>query len=609
MQILKILQDYISAKDTDYAIMIGGEWGAGKSWFWNNALTPELEAIELPDQQGKEKKKTFKVATISLFGISSPEELRLRIFEETAPLLTNKYVKTGFKLAFNKIARDFNVDKTLKSDVLNLTSELAINLDNHILCFDDLERIKPNLLIELLGYINTFIEHEHVKVVFICNESELKDEEYHKYKEKIIRFTHLLKVDIKTMVDTFANTRFATYRDYIKQESSFIASVYAKGNCNNLRTLKFNLDIFEHIFDLVCETFDSNKNHTYEITNYMLLLSMIYSIEYRRDNDDKKLLSLQNITRRWNYQMDTLTGLERMPQERTEKPVEQSPEEILRQYIKEVREKYFRNTYIYGSSPALINYLLTGYCDDDAMRRDILAIEKESQRYGIDEAKELYQNLMQLWDTDDDVMKQSVQRTLERVAKSDFYFSDYPVFFLLLQRLQKLEIINLGLTTDELKERFETAIHNHKLTAHIDDTTSYYYSYTEISTPEFEALVQMVKDKNNALYDDERIAAFERIARDKNSCETIDSYTGCPNLFRHITAEEFFNLFLSYKNCRKKDYLNFIDERYRIKKYYNEEQIFIKELMTNLKAYLDNPNTPYSGTRFYCRKLWDVLNK
>ena len=243
------------------------------------------------------------------------------------------------------------------------------------------------------------------------------------------------------------------------------------------------------------------------------------------------------------------------------------------------------------------------------MRRDILAIEQESKRYTTSEAKELYQNLMQFWDTDDDVMQQSVQRTLERVDKTDFYFSDYPVFFLLLQRLQQFQIINLGITTADLQKRFETAIHNHPLTTHIDDVSSYYISYIEISTPEFESLVQMVKDKNNALHSDERISAFERIVRDSNSSETLNPYKGYPNIFRQITAEEFFNLFLSHRNTRKKDYLNFMDERYRIHEYLNDERTFITELMSRLKTYIDNPSTPYSGKRFYCSKLWDVLNK
>ena len=39
MEIDNIIKDYVNAKDTDYAIMIDGEWGSGKSWYWNNVLT------------------------------------------------------------------------------------------------------------------------------------------------------------------------------------------------------------------------------------------------------------------------------------------------------------------------------------------------------------------------------------------------------------------------------------------------------------------------------------------------------------------------------------------------------------------------------------------
>ena len=39
MEIDNIIKDYVNAKDTDYAIMIDGEWGARKSWYWNNVLT------------------------------------------------------------------------------------------------------------------------------------------------------------------------------------------------------------------------------------------------------------------------------------------------------------------------------------------------------------------------------------------------------------------------------------------------------------------------------------------------------------------------------------------------------------------------------------------
>lgn len=613
-EILKLLTNYISSEKTDYAIMIDGEWGAGKSWYWNNVLTPELQKIRLSNRSS-DKTEFYKVASISLFGISSPEELKMRIFEETTPLLKNKYIKTGFKLtgfAINKISSFFNVSETTGRDLEDITSELSINLDNFILCFDDLERIKPELLLELLGYINSFIEQDHVKVVFICNESELLNSEYRKYKEKVVRFTYTLKADIQSMVKTFASTRQVAFREYLIQSASYIASVYAKGNCNNLRTLKFNLDIFEHIFDLVRTTLPYQKSNISDITNYMLLLSMIYCIEYRRETNEKKLWSLQNITRSWGYKVDTLSSLEGLSQDNTKKIEDSKPpteNEILHNYAKDVRQKYFSNTYIYGSSPAMIEYLLSGYCSDDAMRKDIQTIEIESKHYETNEAKELYQSLLNFWDTDDDEMQDAVKRILDRVENINLYFADYPVFFILLQRLQNFSIINLAVSIEDLKKHFENAIQKHNLVSYIDNINSYYFPYQEISTPEFEELVTLVKEKNNSLFVDVQLSNFERIVNDINSIESLNSYRGQLNLFRNISADKFMAQFLRYHNSRKKDYLNFLEERYRFKDCYNADLAFILKLKSLLEAYIKDTNTPLSGTRFYCSKLLEMLNK
>ena len=41
-----------------------------------------------------------------------------------------------------------------------------------MLCFDDLERANVDV-IDILGYINNFVEHDHIKTIIICNEKEL----------------------------------------------------------------------------------------------------------------------------------------------------------------------------------------------------------------------------------------------------------------------------------------------------------------------------------------------------------------------------------------------------------------------------------------------------
>ncbi len=615
MQIDSIIKDYVTAPNTDYAIMIDGEWGAGKSWYWDNVLAKQIEQLPTRDNS-EEKPSYYKVAKISMFGICSVDDLRLKIFEETNRFFANKKVKTGAKLAgvfANKVAGIFNVSETNAKELSNILEVFSVNLNHYVLCFDDLERIKPSLLVELLGYINTLVEQDKVKVVFICNDSELKHLDYRKYKEKIVRFTHTIKADIAKMVVEFASGRNEDYSNYLIKRKDFIASVFQKGNCSNLRTLKFNLDIFEHIYKTIGITIQSvNEQHVNAVVNYMLLLSMVYSIEYRRDNDEKKLKSLADINKQWSYQIDTLDSLSRHSENSDDKQKsqdEKSEEEKILEYQRHVKKCYFANTYIYGSSMPMIEYLLTGYCDDDALRINILSIETEAKRYEESEEKRLYQELTQFWDTDDDVMLEAVRKTMEKVNERSFLLQDYPLFFLALQRLHKFGFIDLKMSVSELQEIFEAAISKYENCQFIDGLDAYYYQSVD-RTPEFDSLVSKVIEINAHNNQKNLRAEFEAIVEDISSTVSLRKFQFCLiRLFENIGAEKFFNLFVSYCNSRKRDYWNFFDERYGSKDCLDLDRDFIDSLRDRLNKHLSNPSVGASGTKKYCSKILELLDE
>lgn len=616
MQIDKIITDYVLSKDTDYAIMIDGEWGAGKSWYWENVLTEQIKKLPTKDSIA-EKPSMYNVAKISLFGISSVDDLRIKIFEETSTFFANKHVKTGAKLTcmvLNKLTGIFNVRETNAKDVSDVLSEFSVNLDHYVLCFDDLERIKTDLLIELLGYINTLVEQDKVKVVFICNENELKDVDYHKYKEKIVRFTHTIKSDISKMVVEFAKGRNEGYSKYLNERKDLIAFVYQKGNCSNLRTLKYNLDIYEHIYDIIRNTIQTdNGQHVNTIADYMLRLSMVYSIEYRRDNDEAKLKSLSKIDRQWSYQIDTLDSLSRQSENNDNKQKsqdEKSEAEKIVEYQRYIKKCYFANSYIYGSSMPMIEYLLTGYCDEEAMRGNILRIEAEAKRYETSEEKRLYQELTQFWDTDDNVMQEAVNRTMERVREGSFLLQDYPIFFLALQRLQKFGFIDLKMSISDLQEIFDAAISKFKNTPFIDGLDAYYYQSGAESTPEYVAIVNKVEEINAHNNQMNLSAEFEAIVKDEHSSENLSKYEYVLTcLFKNIGAEQFLGLFTAYHNSRKRDYWNFFDRRYNSKECFDLDREFIESLRIVLKKYLSDESIEASGTRKYCSKILELLDK
>ena len=616
MQIDKIIIDYVQSKDTDYAIMIDGEWGAGKSWYWDNVLTEQIKKIPTKDNT-EEKPSMYKVAKISLFGISSVDDLRIKIFEESNSFFANNKVKNGARLTglfVNKVASMFNVSETNSKDISNLLEVFSVNLNHFVLCFDDLERIKTELLIELLGYINTLVEHDKVKVVFICNENELKDVDYHKYKEKIVRFTHTIKADISKMVVEFAKERNEAYSRYISERKDFIAFVYQKGNCSNLRTLKYNLDIYEHIYDIIRGTIQpDNEQHVNTIADYMLRLSMVYSIEYRRDNDEAKLKSLAAINKQWCYQIDTMDNLSRHSENNDKKQEsldEKSEAEKIVDYQRRIKKCYFANSYIFGSSMPMIEYLLTGYCDEDSMKSNILRIEVEAKRYETSEEKRLYQELTQFWDTDDDVMKAAVRRTMERVREGSFSLQDYPLFFLALQRLQNFGFIDLKMTISELQEIFDTAISKFIDGQFIDGLDGYYYQSNDVSTPEFRALVNKVIDINAHNNQKNLAAEFEIIVKNVSSSENLDKFKYVLTcLFKNIGAETFFELFTACHNSRKREYWNFFDKRYDSKECLDLDREFVDSFRNILKEYLSDTSIEASVTRKYCSKILELLDK
>ena len=169
--LVESILDYIRADYTDYAIMINGEWGSGKTYFWNNKIRNKIESMQL---NGK------KLTTIymSLYGISNLEEISKKIFIETTQLMDRnlrKYMNASGKTAIPEYAKTgldmanlFGV--TQNGDKINYAD--FFSTDDKVLCFDDLERANVDV-IDILGYINNFVEHDHIKTIIICNEKEL----------------------------------------------------------------------------------------------------------------------------------------------------------------------------------------------------------------------------------------------------------------------------------------------------------------------------------------------------------------------------------------------------------------------------------------------------
>ncbi|HDZ8878465.1 TPA: hypothetical protein RUX67_002506 [Aeromonas dhakensis] len=238
-------------KSPEYAILIDGEWGAGKSWFIQKALN---------DLNGNSGKYLY----VSLYGMSNFSEIEDAFFEQMHPVLSSRGMKITAKIlkstlkATIKLDLDGNGDKetatNLSLDSLGLPSYLK-STSGYILVFDDIERCSINIG-DLLGYINQFIEHHGYKVVLIANESEIKsggddDKHYLRTKEKLIGRTFKIEPDIDLALDAFIDVTPESLKSFYQYCRNEIVNIYHDSGCNNLRNLKQALWDFSRIYNVL----------------------------------------------------------------------------------------------------------------------------------------------------------------------------------------------------------------------------------------------------------------------------------------------------------------------------------------------------------------------
>jgi len=332
--LVESILDYVRSDYTDYAIMLNGEWGSGKTHFWNNRIRKKIESLQLNG-------KKYTTIYMSLYGISNLEEISKKIFIETTQLMDKnlrkfmdsngqttipEYAKTGIDMA-NFFGVTQNGDRVDYGEFFST--------DDKVLCFDDLERANVDV-IDILGYINNFVEHDHIKTIIICNEKELstklkssnlemktfiatylldkqdelnktdrpmvekiqdkiehvfdKANDYERIKEKLIgeTFEYAPKFDyiINGILMRYEND--ADLIRFLRENTGLIITTFHKSGTRNLRILKHALNDFKKVYEMVNKAYP-NTNH--RVMQTMLIFTIAISFEIKAGKITKNKFS------------------------------------------------------------------------------------------------------------------------------------------------------------------------------------------------------------------------------------------------------------------------------------------------------------------------------
>ena len=283
--------------------------------------------------------KRYTTIYMSLYGISNLEEISKKIFIETTQLMDKnlrkfmnandqhtipEYAKTGIDMA-NFFGVTQNGDKVDYGEFFST--------DDKVLCFDDLERANVDV-IDILGYINNFVEHDHIKTIIICNEKELatklkssnlemktfiatylldkqnelnktdkpmvekiqdkiehvfdKANDYERIKEKLIGETF----EYAPKFDYIINGILMRYENnpdlirFLRENTGLIISTFNRSGTRNLRILKHALNDFKKIYEMVNKSYP-NTNHRVMQTMLIFTIAVSFEIKAGKITKDK----------------------------------------------------------------------------------------------------------------------------------------------------------------------------------------------------------------------------------------------------------------------------------------------------------------------------------
>jgi hypothetical protein len=283
----QIFTDYLEEKNTQYAILLNGEWGCGKTFYWKNEFYKIAEENNL------------KVIYISLNGISDIKLLEKTLFYKLIPFFgksDNKYLESTFKLignAIDKVGKHF-IDTDL-NDIFKGVGIDTYSFENYIICFDDLERCQIPIK-EVLGFINNFIEHKKLKSIILSDESKIsKDQTYYNIKEKVIERTINFEPDIKYVVHQIIEKYKIENTDYYKfllKYEKVIADFFINFEIKNIRIITFYLKSLHKIHPSLNGV---EKQYILEILFFTSIISNEFKLGRLISNDTNSTKGIQHI--------------------------------------------------------------------------------------------------------------------------------------------------------------------------------------------------------------------------------------------------------------------------------------------------------------------------
>ncbi|AUD64087.1 hypothetical protein BK010_10495 (plasmid) [Tenericutes bacterium MO-XQ] len=562
--VLKAINYYIQDEDLNNAFFLNGRWGSGKSYFVKNVLNEYLKT-----------EFEHKLIYISLYGIVSVEEIAKQIYSKLIAESRISKHKTKTPRFSKSMTVEYAKDTamaTAKNLIPMLLSKVYITLpkiENYwkyitmqkiVLIFDDLERSRIDI-IELMGYINNFVEEYGIKTIVVGNETEIRkkfyvddfiekigvvkdlklpisiDKDKDKYRASLYRETEVTEKVDNGMISTNLNTlskkveyMFSTHEQYdkikekligytfefdppiselfkilsnddiIERNLNFIERIYHQRSCSNLRTFIFSKHAFKQLRDKIGNLELENIDDLFDI--------IVENIFYNA-------LNLKNPLDKLNEnQFGTIIST-----------TNNVPQFVVDSINKE-----------------LDKYLISLEIDIDLFKISLSAYDKLISEYKFETENSL-QKLQTYWlDKDDDYIKDAMSEILEMLNQNTLNIQIYPT---LISHIYLYNDIfdDTKLDVDNTLQIMYKNIDNNDAKIEQDFGINMQVTYWPEQKEEMENILNLLHEKikeHNLTISDQSINTY--LTNDNWSQEFIDNLKDEKKAWRFTTEYNFVSL-------------------------------------------------------------------
>lgn len=271
----RLLDYYLSdAVKPEYAVMLSAPWGAGKTHFVKQYL--DARSIALPQKQ----RPCYLYA--SLYGVTSVSGINDQFLAQIHPRLGSKY----FRVFGGAVAGVMEKFAGLKG-AGQVAQDVLLKLDDKVLVIDDLERCAMKIP-DVMGFLNSLVEHENLKVIILANEQEIPDKDvYEKQKEKLVGKTITVQADPSEVLEKLrSELKTEIVREVVERDKAALLATFNACEKPNFRSLRAILEDFERLIECV----DPRLREKPEALKQLLLYMVATGCEARRGSLQRGVL-------------------------------------------------------------------------------------------------------------------------------------------------------------------------------------------------------------------------------------------------------------------------------------------------------------------------------